>query len=126
MIDKKIEKLMTLYEQKKTNIQAIGLISKGSITERWFACRNKNCKCHNGQQEKHGPYYQLSWKEKKKTVSCYISQDNILTYQKWLNNRQKLMREFDEMLDISRQIMACMEDKKKAKKDLMVKPQRGT
>lgn len=126
MADRQIEKLMKRYELKKAGIQAIGPISKGSITERWFTCGNKNCGCRKEPREKHGPYYQLSWKEKKKTISRYVSRENISTYQKWLNNRQELMRVIEEMLDISRQIMDRMEGKKKAKKDLMVKPKRET
>lgn len=117
---------MERFELAKKRIRTIGPICKGSITERWFPCGNKKCKCHKETREKHGPYYQLSWKENKKTISRYVSKENIPTYQKWLNNRQKLTMAIDEMLDITRQIMDHMEDKKKAKKNLMVKAKRNT
>lgn len=91
------------YEQVKTRIKEVGFICKGSLAERRLPCGNPNCHCHKDRKKLHGPYYQLSWKEKGKTVSRYLSSEEAHLYREWIDNRRRLAAIKNEMLAISRQ-----------------------
>src|SRR2546422_3390316 len=57
------------YVRLKTRLREIGFICEGTLVERWMQCGKPNCACATDRASRHGPYYQLSWKEKGKTVS---------------------------------------------------------
>src|SRR6266566_902952 len=56
------------YVRLKTRLREIGFICEGTLVERWMQCGKPNCACATDRASRHGPYYQLSWKEKGKTV----------------------------------------------------------
>ena len=126
----KLHMLQKKYEQTKARIQKIGFICQGSLTKRWLTCGNKNCGCRKDQKKRHGPYYQLSWKEKNKTASRYIAPENIPTYRKWLKKRKELMAIIEEMLAISRKAGECLKGgentPKKAGRKVKKKPEKKT
>jgi hypothetical protein len=92
------------YEQIKTRIQKIGFICKGSINERWIPCGTARCGCHKDPKKRHGPYYQLSWKEKGKTRSHFIPPESVDLYTRWIQNRRLLIDLIDKMEAISRKV----------------------
>lgn len=96
------------YEQVKACIKEVGFICKGSLVERWLPCGNPNCHCHKDRKNLHGPYYQLSWKEKGKTVSRYLSPEEARLYREWIDNRRRLATIKNEMLAISRRARGCL------------------
>src|SRR5256884_2696708 len=49
-----------------------------------------NCACATDRASQHGPYYQLSWKEKGKTVSRRLPAEHATLYRQWIANRQRL------------------------------------
>src|SRR5205807_8361095 len=57
------------YARLKTRLREVGFICEGTLVERWMQCGKPNCACATDRASQHGPYYQLSWKEKGKTVS---------------------------------------------------------
>jgi hypothetical protein len=114
-VEKELRDYKKEYEGIKTRLLNIGFICKGSITERWLPCGNPNCACHKDPKNRHGPYYQLSWKEKGKTVSHFLSGDTVDLYREWMQNRRMLMDIIDEMEVVSRKAGNCIRstDKKK-------------
>ena len=48
-----------------------------------------SCRCADPSQ-RHGPYYQLSWKEAGKTVSRLLSAEEAALYKEWIDNRRHL------------------------------------
>jgi len=102
------------YEQVKARIKEVGFICKGSLIERWIPCGNPNCHCHQDKKNLHGPYYQLSSKEKGKTISRYLSPEEAGLYREWIDNRRRLLAIKNEMLAISqraRGYLLTMENK---------------
>ena len=75
---------------------------EGSLIERYTTCNNPNCRCRDPEQ-RHGPYWQLSWKEHGKTVSKLISAEDAALYQQWIANRRRLEAALQQMRDLSRQ-----------------------
>jgi hypothetical protein len=89
------------YAAAKARLAEIGFTCEGSLIERYTSCKNPNCRCANPDQ-RHGPYWQISWKEAGKTVSKMLPADDAALYQQWIANRRALERVLDEMRDISR------------------------
>ncbi len=103
-----LRKCQEEYEQIKARIHEVGFICKGSLIERRLTCGNPNCRCHRDSKNLHGPYYQISWKEKGKSVSYFLSPEKAHIYRQWIDNQRELKAILDKMLDISRQAGDCI------------------
>lgn len=97
-----LERLRADYETAKAAVSEVGFTCEGSLIERYTCCKNPNCRCADPEQ-RHGPYWQLSWKEGGKTVSKLLSADDAALYREWIDNRRRLEAELQQMRDISRQ-----------------------
>ena len=101
-LTRRLERLRADYEQAKARIAEIGFTCEGSLIERYTTCNNPNCRCADPEQ-RHGPYWQLSWKQGGKTVSKLLSAEDAALYREWITNRRQLEAELTRMRDLSRQ-----------------------
>src|SRR5438477_8576554 len=62
------------YARLKARLRAVGFICEGSLVERWMQCGKPNCACASDRARQHGPYFQLSWKEKSKRSEEHTSE----------------------------------------------------
>ena len=46
---------------------------RGSVSERFMKCGQKECRCQHDPQARHGPYFTLTRSEEGKTRSRYLS-----------------------------------------------------
>src|ERR1700686_1482216 len=99
---RRLEALRADYEAAKAALAEVGFICEGSLVERYTPCNNPRCRCADPAQ-RHGPYWQLSWKQDGRTVSRIISAQEAELYRKWITNRRRLQEILAEMRDISRQ-----------------------
>ena len=108
------------YARLKAGLQEIGFICEGSLLERWMRCGKPNCACAHHKTRRHGPYFQLSWKEKGKTVSRRLSPEQAALYRQWVANRQRLQAIIGKMQQVSgkaqRHLLHPEELKKRATK----------
>jgi Family of unknown function (DUF6788) len=74
-LKRRLERLRADYEQAKARIAEIGFTCEGSLIKRYTTCNNPNCRCADPEQ-RHGPYWQLSWKQGGKTVSKLLSAED--------------------------------------------------
>lgn len=88
------------YQRVKERLAEVGFICQGSLVQRWMPCGKPNCRCVDPDQ-RHGPYFQLSWKEGGKTVSRRLSPTHARLYQEWIANRRQLEALIEQMHDIS-------------------------
>src|SRR5450755_731584 len=70
-----LERLRADYEAAKARLAEIGFTCEGSLIERYTSCKNPNCRCQDPDQ-RHGPYWQISWKQNGKTVSKILPADD--------------------------------------------------
>lgn len=89
------------YEDLKARLAEVGFTCEGSLVVRYTTCNNPRCRCADTDQ-RHGPYYQLSWKQAGRTVSRLISADEARLYQQWIDNRRRLESLLEQMKDLSR------------------------
>lgn len=48
---------------------------RGSVSERFMKCGQKECRCQHDEQARHGPYYSLTRTEGGKTRSRYLNSE---------------------------------------------------
>ena len=103
-LQRKLRPYVKQYREVKQRIQEVGFICAGSLVARRVTCGNPMCPCSRDPEKLHGPYYQLSWKEKGKSVSRFLSSEEAALYREWIDNRRKLTAIIDKMHDISQQV----------------------
>jgi hypothetical protein len=99
---RRLEACTASYEAAKARVAEVGFTCEGSLVQRYTCCHNPNCRCADPAR-RHGPYYQLSWKEAGKTVSKMISAEEAVIYRDWIANRRRLEGLLADMRDLSRQ-----------------------
>lgn len=108
------------YARLKARLRAVGFICEGSLVERWMQCGKPNCACARDPASQHGPYFQLSWKEKGKTVSQRLPAEHAALYRQWIANRQQLQSIIEDMHRVSgkahRHLLLTEQSKKVAPK----------
>lgn len=107
-LQRKLRSYAKQYKEVKDRIHEVGFICPGSLVERRMTCGNPKCPCSRDPEKRHGPYYQLSWKEKGKSVSRFLSSEEATLYREWVENRRKLTAIIEEMHDISQQVRDCV------------------
>lgn len=100
--ERRLERLRADYEHAKNKIAEVGFTCEGSLIERYTTCNNPNCRCADPNQ-RHGPYWQLSWKQDGKTISKILSPEDATLYREWIANRRHLEATLEQMRDLSRQ-----------------------
>ena len=111
-----VHRYQTQYAQLKTHLREVGFICEGSLVERWMRCGKPNCACANNRANWHGPYFQLSWKDKGKTVSRRLPPEQAELYRQWVANRQRLQAIIQEMQQVSQKARPHLLDEKNSKK----------
>jgi hypothetical protein len=100
-LEAQLRQLNREYDALKARIQKIGFICTGSLVERWTTCGKPTCRCSANPEQRHGPYYQLTWKEAGITRTRRLSAQHAKLYQKWIANRQRLDALVSEMHRVS-------------------------
>jgi hypothetical protein len=101
-LERALKRLSVDYEAAKARLEEVGFTCEGSLIERYTSCNNPNCRCAD-KEHRHGPYWQLSWKQAGKTVSRLLSAEDATLYQEWIANRRRLDATLEQMKDLSRQ-----------------------
>ena len=101
-IERRLQACGADYDAAKARVSAVGFTCEGSLIERYTTCNNPNCRCAD-PAHRHGPYWQLSWKQAGRTVSRLLSPDQAAIYGEWIANRHRLEALLAEMRDLSRQ-----------------------
>ena len=96
-----LERVRADYQAAKARLAQIGFTCEGSLLGRYTSCKNPNCRCADPDQ-RHGPYWQISWKQNGKTVSKILPAEDAALYQQCIANRRALEQILDEMRDLSR------------------------
>jgi hypothetical protein len=100
-LERKLRAAERDYERIKQQLLEVGFICEGSLVERWMPCGKPNCRCADDPEQRHGPYWQLSWKEGGKTVSRRLSPEHAALYREWITNRRRLDALVKQLHEIS-------------------------
>ena len=97
--DKKIELL-------KTKIVDFDLIVPGSLRTIYSKCGRDYCACRTDKKARHGPYILWDRKVGGKLSSKMVSKEIAVQIKKWIENRNKLEKQIQEILIISQTIVS--------------------
>lgn len=89
------------YRALAAELARIGLISSGSVTERYTRCATAGCRCHAHPPKPHGPYYQWTAKVDGKTVTRRLSPTEAALYKEWIANDRKMRRLISQMREVA-------------------------
>jgi hypothetical protein len=89
------------YDALKAQLAEVGFICEGSLVQLYTSCGHPNCRCIDPKR-RHGPYYQLSWKEAGTTISRRLSAEEAQLYREWIANRRRLESLVTQMQALSR------------------------
>jgi hypothetical protein len=76
----------------------------GTLTERPMRCGRQRCRCHADPPQLHGPYHQWTRKVDGKTVTRFLSDDQLEDYQPWFDNHRRLRALVAELEALSQAI----------------------
>jgi hypothetical protein len=74
----------------KAALTEIGIILRGSVTERYMPCGRAGCRCQANPPSLHGPYVQWTTKADGKTKTVRLSPEEVPLYREWIANGRKL------------------------------------
>ena len=101
-LDKEIGTLERRILEIKNEIMGLGEIRNGSVSEQYNVCGNPTCRCKDKDNpQKHGPYYQLSYRFNKKSTSQFVSAENIDKVRQQLADYKTFVKLKDEWLGVS-------------------------
>ena len=83
-----------------TELAGIDGVLPGSVVLRHMRCGKPGCACKHDPPTLHGPYIQWTRTVDGKTVTRYLTQDQLARYQEWFDNARRL-REIVAMLEIA-------------------------
>ena len=78
----------------------------GSVVERRMRCGKASCRCRADPPELHGPY--LQWTRRGadgKTVTRYLSAEQLERYQSWFDNARRLRSLVSELEELSLRVV---------------------
>jgi hypothetical protein len=90
------------------SLSRIGFTWPGTIEARKLKCGKTQCSCQTNPEAKHGPYYYWTTKIKNKTVSKMLSEDEVQTLRRWIQNRKKLEKTLREMKALSQKAASIL------------------
>lgn len=93
-------------ERIKSDLQALGELRPGSLSEQYNVCGVAGCQCKASPPKKHGPYYQLSFTRKGKSTSRFVRREEVAVVRGQLKNYAKLRALVDQWIDASMELSA--------------------
>jgi len=93
-------------ERIKRELQGLGDLRPGSLSEQYNVCGVEGCRCKASPPQKHGPYYQLSFTRKGKATSRFVRRDEVATVRRQIQSYAKLRRLIDEWIEAGMELSA--------------------
>jgi type II secretory pathway component PulJ len=88
--------------QARQELQQLGYFLKGTVLKRMMKCGQPNCACHQDASQRHGPYFEWTYKVKGKTVNVKLSPQAAPLYQAATKQHRKLKAALARMERLSR------------------------
>jgi hypothetical protein len=84
------ERLEQQLNDLKKQIASLGTAIPGSIQTVYLRCGKKNCRCHQDEKLRHGPYYLWYRRINGKTATQSIAEEDVNLFRTWIDNRDKM------------------------------------
>jgi hypothetical protein len=118
------ESLEKQLRSLKKQFDDLGIAIPGSIQTVYLKCGKNNCRCHQDNDQRHGPYYLWYRRRNGKTATQSIAEEDVQSYRMWIGNREKLEALCQKVVNLGADYAAVFKSTPdKSKKGLL--PMRG-
>jgi hypothetical protein len=80
----------------------LGYFLKGTVLKRMMKCGHPSCACHRDPAQRHGPYFEWTYKVNGKTVNVKLSPQAATLYRAATQQHRKLKAALARMERLSR------------------------
>ena len=94
------------FREARQQLQQLGYFLKGTVLKRMMKCGQPNCACHRDASQRHGPYFEWTYKVKGKTVNVKLSPQAATLYQDATKQHRQLKAALTSMERLSRIALA--------------------
>jgi hypothetical protein len=86
-------------ERIKADLQALGDLRPGYLSQQCITCGRAACPCHTDPGRRHGPRHQLGWARHGQSRRRYIRMADVATIQGQLQTHARLRELVQEWID---------------------------
>jgi hypothetical protein len=101
------------FAQLRQQLQALDYFCKGTVLARKMKCGQPSCACHRDPSQRHGPYWEWTYKVRGKTVNLRLSAEAGPMYQAASRQYRKLKSLLNRLERIARSGLAAQARKAK-------------
>ena len=94
------------FRQTRQQLQQVDYFLKGTVLKRRMKCGQPTCACQRDVSQRHGPYFQWTYKVKGKTVSVQLTPQVAPLYQAATKQHRQLKAVLARMERLSRTALA--------------------
>ena len=105
------------YGRLKEQATRIGTALAATLLSRRTVCGKPGCGCRTDPAQRHGPYWQLTWKEKGKTVTRRVPAEAVPILREWIANSRRWRRVLAGMESAARQAASALKPKDAARSE---------
>jgi hypothetical protein len=103
-MEKSIRVLEGQIKRIKSELERLGDLRPGSLSEQYNVCGNPNCRCKEHPSKRHGPYYQLSLTRKGRSRTKFVKKPQLAEVRKQLKNYARLRTLVDRWIELSSEL----------------------
>ena len=90
------------FRQARQELHQLEYFLKGTVSKRMMKCGQPTCACHRDASQRHGPYFEWTYKVKGKTVNVKLSPQAAPLYQAATKQHRKLKATLAKLERLSR------------------------
>src|SRR5438270_10259823 len=94
------------FLQAREELRQLDYFLKGTVSKRMMKCGQAQCACHRDPTQRHGPYFEWTYKAKGKTVNVKLSPQAAPLYQAATKQHHRLKAILARMERLSRSALA--------------------
>jgi hypothetical protein len=94
------------FLQAREELHQLDYFLKGTVSKRMMKCGRPQCACHRDPTQRHGPYFEWTYKVKGKTVNVKLSAQAAPLYLAATKQNRKLKTVLARMERLSRTALA--------------------
>jgi hypothetical protein len=96
----------------KREILPLDYFCKGTMLKRRMKCGNPRCACHRDPRQRHGPYWECTYKVQNKTVNLKLYPETMPLYRAAIRQHRRLKSLLRQMEGLSRSALAHLAQQK--------------
>jgi len=97
--DQSAAALQRKIEEIKAEIVALGALRPGTLSRQYNVCGTPGCRCKEDPEQRHGPYYQLSYTWHGRSRSEFVREPEIARVQEQVQNYARLRALVDQWVE---------------------------